>query len=72
MPPQQLASEILALCRLSAARAQIALRRDLVEKGFDTTVIRALQLATEEELEHAEQEVLDNTEDLPPTWMKTV
>jgi hypothetical protein len=71
MGPQQLADEILTLCRLSAARAQVALRRDLVEKGFDITVIRGLQLATEEELSRAEQAALDNDE-LPPTWMRSV
>lgn len=72
MQPQQLAGEILALCRLSAARAQVARRRDLVEKGFDTSVIRGMQLASEEELGRAERAVIDNNEELPPTWMRSI
>ena len=71
-PSQQLAGEILALCRLSAARAQVTRRRELVEKGFDTTVIRSLNLATEEELLRAEQEALADDDDQPPTWLRTV
>lgn len=71
-PPQQLAAEILALCRLSAARAQVTRRRDLVEKGFDTTVIRSLRLATEDDLTRAEQEALGNDDELPPTWLRSV
>ena len=72
MQPQQLAREILALCRLSATRAQVARRRELVEKGFDASVIRGLQLATEEDLNRAEQAALDDTEELPPTWMRSI
>lgn len=71
-PPQQLADEIFALCRLSAARAQVARRRDLVEKGVDITVIRGLKLATEEELARTEQEALGSEDGQPPTWMRSV
>jgi hypothetical protein len=71
-PPQQLADEILALCRVSAARAQFARRCDLVEKGFDSTVIRGLRLATEDELNRAEQAAFDTDDHLPPTWMRSV
>jgi hypothetical protein len=70
--PQQLAGEILALCRVSAARAQVARRRDLAEKGFDATVIRGLHLATEEELALAEDDAFGNHDDLPPTIMRSV
>ena len=70
-PPQQLADDILALCRLSAARAQVDRRRELTEKGFDATVIRPLGLATEEELARAEDEVYGD-DDVPPTWLRSV
>jgi hypothetical protein len=71
-PPQQLANEILALCRLSAARAQVARRRDLAAKGFDPSVIRTLRLATEEELSQAEELAYAGDDDLPPNWLRSV
>jgi hypothetical protein len=71
-PPEQLARDIMALCRLSAARAQVARRRDLAEKGFSAAVIRGLQLATEEDLARAEEEVSGDDDELPPTWKRSV
>jgi hypothetical protein len=71
-PPEQLARDIMALCRLSAARAQVARRRDLAEKGFSAAVIRGLQLATEEELALAEEEVSGEQDGLPPSWRRSV
>jgi hypothetical protein len=71
-PPDELARDIMALCRLSAARAQVAHRRDLVEKGFSAPVIRGLQLATEEELSRAEEEILGDEDELPPSWRRSV
>ena len=71
-PPEQLARDIMALCRLSAARAQVARRRDLVEKGFSATVIHGLQLATEEELARAEEEVHGDEDELPTSWRRSV
>lgn len=71
-PPEQLAREIIALCRLSAARAQVARRRDLVEKGFSAEVIRGLQLTTEDELARAEEEVLGDEDELPSSWRRSV
>jgi hypothetical protein len=71
-PPQQLANEIMALCRLSAAQAQVARRRELIEKGFSAAVIRGLSLATDEELARAEEEALGDEDDLPPTWRVSV
>jgi hypothetical protein len=71
-PPEQLARDIMALCRLSATRAQVARRRDLVEKGFSATVVHGLQLATEEELATAEEEVLGDDGDLPTSWRRSV
>jgi hypothetical protein len=70
-PPEQLARDIMALCRLSATRAQVARRRDLVEKGFSATVIHGLRLATEEELTQVEEEVLGD-DDLPTSWRRSV
>jgi hypothetical protein len=71
-PPEQLARDIMALCRLSAARAQVARRRDLVEKGFSPAIIRGLQLATEDELATAEQDVLGDEDELPSSWRRSV
>lgn len=71
-PPAQLADEIMALCRLSAARAQVERRRELTEKGYSTTVIDPLQLATEDELARAEDEVLGAEDELPTTWGRSV
>jgi hypothetical protein len=71
-PPEQLARDIMALCRLSAVRAQVARRRDLVEKGFSAPVIRGLQLATEEELARAEEEFLGTEDELPSSWRRSV
>jgi hypothetical protein len=70
--PDHLAGDILALCRLSAARAQVARRRDLVEKGFSAAVVRGLPLATEEDLARAEEEVLGDEDDLPTSWTRSV
>src|SRR6476660_5643169 len=71
-PPEQLARDIMALCRLSAARAQVARRRDLVEKGFSAAVIRGLQLATEEDLAGAEEQVAGAEDELPPSGRRSV
>ena len=71
-PPEQLARDIMALCRLSATRAQVARRRDLAEKGFSAPVIHGLQLATDEELARAEEEVHGHEDELPPSWRRSV
>jgi hypothetical protein len=70
-PPEQLARDIMALCRLSAARAQVARRRDLAEKGFDPGVIHGLKLASDEELAQAEEEVFGE-DDLPSSWQRSI
>lgn len=70
-PPQQLAHDVMALCRLSAARSQVARRRDLVEKGFSPSAIRGLHLATEEDLTRAEEALADE-DDLPPSWRRSI
>lgn len=71
--PQELANEILALCQLSAMRAQVAYRRNLVSKGVTPSVIREIGLPSEEELSKAEEELFgDDDEELPATWMRTV
>jgi hypothetical protein len=73
-PPQDLAGEILALCQLSALRAQIAYQRELVNKGVSPTVIRELGLPTEEDLAKAEEELFaeDGDDEPPATWMRSV
>lgn len=71
--PKQLARDILLLCQLSAKRAQVARRRDLVARGFSPAVVRGLNLSTEEELARAEAELRGDDADGPPdTWMRPV
>jgi hypothetical protein len=77
-PPKDLAREILALCQLSAARAQVAQRREMLERGARADVLRSFNLATEADLESAEAAVRgadddDASNDGPPdTWMRSV
>lgn len=72
--PQDLAREVLALCQLSAARAQVARRRDLAARGFPSNVVNALPLATEGDLVAAERAVRgdEDPDELPDSWMKSV
>ena len=71
--PQELANEILALCQLSALRAQVAYRRDLATKGVTPSVIRELGLPAEEDLAKAEEEMYGGDDgELPATWMRSV
>lgn len=69
--PQDLADEILALCRLSAIRAQVAHRREMEEQGYEAGVISVMKLATEHDLAGAEEE-LAGDDDLPKSWMRSV
>lgn len=72
-PPQELANEILALCKLSALRAQVAFRRDLAGKGYTSSTLRQMGLPAEEELTRAEAELFgEDDEDPPATWMRSV
>jgi hypothetical protein len=71
-PPEQLAHDILALCRLSAARAQVSQRRELADQGVAPEVIHGLYLATETELARAEVDALGDEDDPPPSWMRSV
>ena len=68
--PQDLAREILSLCQLSALRQQVARRRDLVKHGFSPTVIRGLNLATEQDLARVEEAAWGDDESPPETWMR--
>jgi hypothetical protein len=71
-PPEQLAHDIMALCRMSAAKAQVAQRFELAEQGVAPEVIHGLYLATEEDLARAEAEVLGEEDDPPASWMRSV
>jgi hypothetical protein len=71
-PPEKLASDIMALCRLSAARAQVARRRELIERGFSESAIRGLNLASEEDLRRAQEEAFGDDDELPPTMLRSV
>jgi hypothetical protein len=70
--PDDLAREILSLCRLSAMRLQVARRRALHEHGFDAAVIGDLNLATEEDLAKAEQDANEGDDGPPATWLSSL
>lgn len=70
--PQDLADEILAVCQLSATRAQVAFRRGLVEQGCAATTIRGLGLPSDEDLARAEEKVYGGEDEPPPTWLRSV
>ncbi|MDT5140536.1 MAG: hypothetical protein QOD58_4798 [Mycobacterium sp.] len=55
-------------------RTQIAYRRQLVSKGFTSSVIREIGLPTEEDLADAEEALFGAEEDdePPATWMRSV
>jgi hypothetical protein len=67
--PEDLASEILSLCQLSAMRQQVARRRDLQLRGFDPAVIRELNLATEQDLAIAEKDAREDDDGPQATWL---
>lgn len=69
--PDDLAAEILSLCKLSAMRLQVARRRDLLDRGFSPAAVRGLNLATEESLAKAEEEARGDDEGPPETWMRS-
>jgi hypothetical protein len=71
-PAEQLARDIMALCRLSAARAQVAQRRELTAQGVGPEVIHGLYLATEQDLATAEVDALGDEDAPPPSWMRSV
>src|SRR3712207_671316 len=73
-PPHELASEILALCKLSALRAQVAYRNGLAGKGIAPSVIPELGLPTDEDLATAEAELFgeDDDDEPPATWMRSL
>jgi hypothetical protein len=71
-PPAELAREILALCRLSAARMQLARRRELESRGFGNHIIRDLNLATDDDVASAEEAAYPSDEDPPQSWMRSV
>lgn len=70
--PEALAAEILALCRLSAVRAQVARRRELLSRNVSPAVIRNLNLANEEDLRMAEDAASDGEDVLPSSWLRSV
>lgn len=77
VPPDELARRILALCELSARRAQVARRRHLAARGWPSAVADGLNLSTAEELRRLEADALaststDEPDELPETWLRDV
>jgi hypothetical protein len=73
VPPDVLARRILTLCEISARRAQVARRRELLARGFTTSVVDSLNLSTEDELRHAETMLVApaaDDDDFPDTWLR--
>jgi hypothetical protein len=58
--PAQLAADILALCQLGAARAQVARRQELQARGCQASALRNLRLCSEADLEAAESRWRDD------------
>jgi hypothetical protein len=65
---QDLAREILLLCRVSAVRQQATRRRALLDRGFGSSVVDHLRLADDAMLEEAEAAV--NSDGPPLTWRR--
>jgi hypothetical protein len=70
--PQEMAREILLLCKLSAIHDQVTKRRELTSRGVGSEVIRSLRLATEQDLAQAEAEWRGVDDDLPASWKRPV
>jgi len=66
MPPDDLARHILALCDLSARRAQVSRRRRLLADGYPANVVDRLNLARSEDIPTAEGD------EPPSTWLEDV
>jgi hypothetical protein len=72
--PQDLAREILALCQLSAKRAQVEIRQEMSGRGVSPQTMRGMNLATEDELEAAKVALFGPGDDdeQPDTWLRSV
>ena len=72
--PQDLAREILALCQLSAKRAQVEIRQEMADRGASAQILRGMNLATEAEFEAAKVALFGGAEDddPPDTWLRSV
>lgn len=71
--PAELARDILLTCRLQAAQAQVARRRELQALGVDAAVVSALRLSTEEDLLLARQQLAaDDDGTTPDSWLRPV
>jgi hypothetical protein len=71
---QDLAREILALCQLSAKRAQVEIRHEMVGRGVSAQTMRGMNLATEEEFQAAKAALFGavDDDDQPETWLRSV
>lgn len=69
---QDLAREILALCQLSAKRAQVGIRREMAARGVSPQTMRGMNLATEGDLEAAMTALFGSDDDQPETWLRSV
>ncbi|MHA3023908.1 hypothetical protein ACXPWS_27005 [Mycobacterium sp. BMJ-28] len=72
--PQDLAREILALCQLSAKRAQVEIRQDMAARGASPQTLRGMNLATEDEFQAAKTALFGGGDDdeQPDTWLRSV
>lgn len=72
--PQDLAREILALCQLSAKRAQVEIRQEMSGRGVSAQTMRGMNLATGEEFEAAKAALFGAGDDdgRPDTWLRSV
>lgn len=73
VPPEQLAHDVLAVCRVSAARAQVRRRQHLIATGCGVDIVQALNLSSVADLAEAEAQLPQGDQsDLPQTWRSPV
>jgi hypothetical protein len=67
-PPDELARDLLRLCRQAALRAQLERRRQHTEAGVEPTTLRLLGLPTHDEVARIEEEIESEYEHEPVSW----
>ncbi|MFC8042687.1 hypothetical protein [Nocardia sp. NPDC057353] len=70
--PDQLAAELLRLCRQSAARAGVARREQLREAGFTPEMLARTGLPTERDVAAAEIIAEQEYETEPQSWLHSL
>ncbi len=70
--PQELAADILRLCKQAANRAALARRAQFEQAGVDPAALRLMGLPTAEEVARQEQAEQEEYETEPDSWLRSV